>query len=113
MNLIRWTEREDSVLINEIQESPNNLTAAFRRAANKLERTIDGCRTRWYDHLIDGSPIISISSPKGTVINRKNTAVTGNSRGWESSEAVRVDNLSRDERVRVISETISSFVNSN
>lgn len=50
----RWTDEEDQVLVQLIQEYPHNKKRAFEEAALQLNRTENACIFRWYGVL--GNP---------------------------------------------------------
>lgn len=45
----RWTKQEDDILMKNVIENYDNLSqVAFPKTAIELERSINGCRQRWY-----------------------------------------------------------------
>lgn len=47
----RWTQEEDQVLVHFIKEEPLNKKAAFKKAAELLNRDVYSCKNRWYTAL--------------------------------------------------------------
>ena len=48
-NYKRWTHEEDIVLMSLISQAGK--ANGFKKAAEELGRTIDSCRSRYYNHL--------------------------------------------------------------
>lgn len=44
----RFTDEEDQVIISKVKETPNNLSEAFRKAANEIDRDWKTISQRWY-----------------------------------------------------------------
>lgn len=44
----RYTDREDQIIINKVKENPNNLSKAFREAANEIGRDYKCIKQYWY-----------------------------------------------------------------
>ena len=59
----RWTEEDKNILLEEISNDPSNLQNAFRRTAERTDRTRAAVATYWYQVL----------APKNRN-NRSNTA---------------------------------------
>lgn len=72
----RWTEEEETILVQAIQANPLNIKEACRQASLKINRTTGACIYRWY-YIISstnnnaGVGFLTVS-PKGVVKNRKN-----------------------------------------
>ena len=47
----KWTEEERNILLEEISNDPSNLRNAFRRTAERTERTPSGAEQYWYQVL--------------------------------------------------------------
>lgn len=70
----RYTKEEDQIIIESVQNSPNNLQTAFKNAAAKLEnRDIKSVSNRWYNTLKKDTknPIFVVISSKGITANNK------------------------------------------
>lgn len=77
----RWTDEEDKVLVQLIEEYPQNLSKCFIMASERLERTKEACEFRWYGTLSNpthpkyiGTAFMAISKKRRS-INRKNYTV--------------------------------------
>lgn len=46
-----YTKDEDTVILQCVSENVGNLTKAFKRAANQLERSPEAIAFSWYKHL--------------------------------------------------------------
>lgn len=66
----KWTEEERNILLEEISNDPSNLRNAFRRTAERIERTPSSAEQYWYQVL----------APKNRN-NRSNTAFMSYSKG--------------------------------
>lgn len=70
----RWTTTEDSIVVDQVRQSPTNLTQAFKRAARETGRTASACANRWYTVLSKDKAntcFVTVSG-KHSSINRKN-----------------------------------------
>lgn len=74
----RWTDEEDKVLVQLIEEYPQNLSNCFIMASERLERTKEACEFRWYGILSNpthpkyiGTAFMAISKKRRST-NRKN-----------------------------------------
>lgn len=73
----RFNPNEDKLIINEIKNSPTNLSFAFKNASRQLiHRTPEACSSRYYTALRNNQAIIAIGSEKGLLVNTKNTRQT-------------------------------------
>lgn len=48
MSKHRWTAEEDSVLVSQVKQHPNNLQDAFKAVGAKLGLPKSSCQARWY-----------------------------------------------------------------
>lgn len=77
-NVRKWTNEEDKVLVQLIEENPHNLSKCFLAASVSLNRTPSACTFRWYGVLSNpespkyvGTSIITMSKNR-RARNRKN-----------------------------------------
>lgn len=71
----RYTKEEDQIIIDCVQNSPNNLRKAFKNAADKLvNRDSKSVSNRWYKTLKKDTknPVFVVISSKGINANKKN-----------------------------------------
>lgn len=72
----KWTESEDTAVLNAVRESPHNLKAAFIAVSSQINRTPNACQTRWYDTISkqEGreNKVFVCASKSKVGINRKN-----------------------------------------
>lgn len=47
----RFTEEEDKLILKLVKSSPTNISSALRRAASKLNRSVDSVRVHYYKYL--------------------------------------------------------------
>lgn len=79
-----YTEYEDSVILNMVEEYPHRMNFAFEAATRMLPgRTVDGIRFRWHHTLKHKQPGFVLKSDKTEVVNRKNTPEKRELRGAE------------------------------
>ena len=45
----RWTEEEDTLLVQAITANPNNIKEALMQVSKTLNRTFYACNFRWYN----------------------------------------------------------------
>jgi hypothetical protein len=70
----RWTTTEDNVVVDQVRQSPTNLTQAFERATREIDRTASACANHWYTVLSKDKAntcFVTVSG-KHSSINRKN-----------------------------------------
>ena len=70
-NKQRWELEEDKVLAKNVIDNYDNLSIAFRKTSIELERSYNGCRQRWYDHLRKQNVCFASISEKKAIKNRK------------------------------------------
>lgn len=93
----RFTGEEEQVIISKVKESPNNLSKAFREAANEINRSWKTIAQHWYTKgkrsaLKDrcGYCFITYGS-KSLNINRKNV----NTNTTDNTITISMDKLQR------------------
>ena len=76
---VKWTDEENSILVQAITANPHNLSEAIREASKNLNRTYKACKQHWYLALSPrnnptkvGISFISIGS-ESIYKNRKNS----------------------------------------
>lgn len=47
----KYTHKEDSIIVKEVHECPQNLNEAFYRASKQINRTLNAIQFRWYTKL--------------------------------------------------------------
>lgn len=72
----RFTSKEDEILLNIMLQSKTK-TAGFKEASEKLNRSLDSIKTRWYKIIIFQYDKIKDNPSKGPV-NIKKTAKKNN-----------------------------------
>lgn len=78
---MKWTNQEESVIRKTVRENPENLRKAFILCSEKINRTPNAIRIRWYAKVSKTNPcFVTISSKKGTknrkISNSKNISMT-------------------------------------
>lgn len=71
MSITRYTPREDSIIISNIQKNPSNLRATFEVSARQIGRTTDAVAYRYYSKLKSYNSI-AVASNAGIVHLNKN-----------------------------------------
>lgn len=70
----KWTEKEDTTLLNAVKRHPGNLAYAFAIVSKRLNRSEASCSKRYYHSLKDKSVVLTtISEKKATANNQKVT----------------------------------------
>lgn len=72
----RYTEEERTLICKEVSSTPENLQAAFRRAAEKLGRTPEAINNYWYRTLVKKQKCFLTVSGQKNLINYKNTKMS-------------------------------------
>ena len=75
--LRKWTEDEERVVISKIEENPNNLQRAFRKASLEIDRTPVTIGWKWYQGGLreKSGKLFMTYGRKGTLnSNRKNVS---------------------------------------
>ena len=71
-NQKRWTKEEETVLLSHLADMTNNLTAAFKTAAEELNRTPKSVQQHWYTKLQSTNKVfITVSTQKKLPMNKK------------------------------------------
>lgn len=72
----RWTEREDSFIIETVKNNAGNIKEGFRNLSFEIGRTVGAISYRWYNVLSNRTDADSIAlmclSKKTCSLNRKN-----------------------------------------
>lgn len=72
--LKRWSPTEDSIVVDQVRQSPTNLKHAFKKAARETGRSVAAVTNRWYTVLSKNKTnacFITVSG-KHSSLNRKN-----------------------------------------
>jgi len=71
---IKWTKREDNVVLSYVKSYPNNLRAAFEEASRDIDRSVQSISVRYYKYIKNDNLAISVVSNSGvaTLHNQKN-----------------------------------------
>ena len=73
-----WQDQKNiNVVITEVKNSPDNLTAAFRSAASKLNSTESAVTQAWYNSIRNKVNGFRTKSTKVNYVNVKNTPRKG------------------------------------
>lgn len=84
MNTVKkYTEYEDSVILEKIKENPQNLAESFRQASKLIDRTPNTIQQHWDTYLKKRVKGFALKSDSTEVINRKNMPVKKELRGAE------------------------------
>ena len=68
----RWTKEEEEILVQAVKANPHNLAKAFKEAAEKIGRTEESVKFRWYDKVKKASLCFVTISPNKQLKNGKN-----------------------------------------
>lgn len=69
----RWTDKEEQVLISQVQQSPNNLSKAFKATGKLLRRSERSVTLHWYNNTRHNNTVFMTVGPKTRSVNTKNT----------------------------------------
>lgn len=71
---IKWTKREDNIVLSYVKSYPNNLRAAFEEASKDIDRSVQSISVRYYKYIKNDNLAISVVSNTGvaTLHNQKN-----------------------------------------
>lgn len=71
---IKWTKKEDNIVLSYVKNYPNNLRAAFEEASKDIDRSPLSISVRYYKILKNENLAISVVSNTGvaTLHNQKN-----------------------------------------
>lgn len=47
-NIVRYSKEEDIIILRETKKTPTNLLSAFRRASEKINRSVNSISQRYY-----------------------------------------------------------------
>lgn len=77
MNAPKYTQQEDSVILDYIAKYPNNISHAFSLAAQDIDRSIRAVSQRYYNKLKHKNKVLAVASNKGviTMHNQKNAPI--------------------------------------
>ena len=68
-----WSERDDSILKEEVSKSPELLANAFRQTSKRLKnKSFKSCMGRWYNVVRKQEKVFSLESDNSSVVNTKN-----------------------------------------
>ena len=67
----KWSQSDDNILIECVQENPQNLLKAFNVASEKLNRTKASVRLRWYNVLKNNNKAFMLISNNTSCYNIK------------------------------------------
>ena len=84
MNTVKkYTEYEDSVILEKIKENPQNLAESFRQASKLIDRTPNAIQQHWDTYLKKRVKGFVLKSDSTEVVNRKNIPEKKELRGAE------------------------------
>lgn len=69
----KWTDEEEQVLISQVQQSPNNLSKAFKATGKLLRRSERSVTLHWYNSTRHNNTVFMTIGPKTRNVNTKNT----------------------------------------
>ena len=69
----KWSQSDDNILIECVQENPQNLLKAFNAAAAQLNRSNNAVRLRWYQVLRHNNKAFMLISNDTSYYNTKTT----------------------------------------
>jgi hypothetical protein len=71
---MKWTKKEDNIVLSYVKSYPNNLRAAFEEASKEIDRSPMSISVRYYKNIKDNNLAISVVSNTGvaTLHNQKN-----------------------------------------
>lgn len=67
----KWSQSDDNILIEYVQENPQNLLKAFNAAATQLNRSNNAVRLRWYNVLKNNNKAFMLISNNTSCYNIK------------------------------------------
>lgn len=67
----KWSQSDDNILIECVQENPQNLLKAFNAAATQLNRSNNAVRLRWYNVLKNNNKAFMLISNNTSCYNIK------------------------------------------
>lgn len=67
----KWSQSDDNILIECVQENPQNLLKAFNTASEQLNRTKTAVRLRWYNVLKNNNKAFMLISNNTSCYNIK------------------------------------------
>lgn len=67
----KWSQSDDNILIECVQENPQNLLKAFNAASKQLNRTKTAVRLRWYNVLKNNNKAFMLISNNTSCYNIK------------------------------------------
>ena len=69
----KWSQSDDNILIECVQENPQNLLKAFNAASEQLNRSKAAVRLRWYNVLKNNNKAFMLISNNTSCYNTKTT----------------------------------------
>lgn len=125
---IKFTQKEDNIVIDAISKYPTNLNYAFEYASSKLvDRSAKGVSQRYYQHLKKTSnALMATGSSVGVMVNTKNTKRIGRLKpsanlknkmiitalsqfSKEKTVLFFLDNLSDKDKITILNKIISNI----
>lgn len=116
--MTRYTQQEDNVILQCVQQNPSNLAAAFECAANRLiGRTSSGVSFRYYSKIKPVTNSIAVASNTGKVHLGKNSrrtqVVPDATRVRDAMLYASVSTLSKDRAIEFLLSKMSDEAKSN
>ena len=72
-NMSAYTQQEINTIINCVSKYPTNLSIAFKEASEIINRTEKGIIQCYYNKIKKTTPVHSLATQNGYVVNVKNT----------------------------------------
>ena len=71
-----WSNEEEQVLVDQVRQSPNNLSRAFRATSDELGKSYYAVKMQWYNNTRHSETIFMTVGAKNMNINSKNSSTT-------------------------------------
>lgn len=68
-----WSNEEEQVLVDQVRQSPNNLSRAFRAASDELGKSYYAVKMQWYNHTRHSETIFMTVGANTMNVNSKNS----------------------------------------
>lgn len=109
-----YTDKEISLIRNEVANNPDNLEEAFRKASKKLGRTQGSISVKWYKDIKNTKEVMSINGNRNVkYVNRKNTLrKSKNNVSSELSDTLNLlfENLEKDSKIQFINQKLRDLL---
>lgn len=87
-NSTGYDEKDDAVIINHIQNSPQNLTHAFEEAARELGRTFGAVQQRYYSFIKKNTKVLALATKKGYVLGNTKQVARKSTKELSETDAI-------------------------